>query len=46
MALTINSDYFINRINRFVFAMETEHIFCDVETEILNIIYKNSRLEK
>jgi hypothetical protein len=36
MSLTINSNYFLNSINRLIFAIEAQHVLCVAGT---NSIY-------
>jgi hypothetical protein len=38
MLLAINSEYFVNSINRLEFATETRCVFSEIGTEFVNII--------
>lgn len=39
MILRVNGDYFPNSNNLLVFVMETQHVFCEGETETLDTIW-------
>jgi hypothetical protein len=39
MVLTVNSDYFLNRINQLIFELFKYGVLFEVRTEFLNIMY-------
>jgi hypothetical protein len=44
IVLTVNCDYFLNSINRFIFVMERKYVSCEVRTEFIYIIQKKFSL--